>query len=218
MNLAQLRAICPLAPVEWLNALIVVAPKWEVTSPVRQAAFVGHLAHESVQFTKLEEALGYSAERLMQVWPKRFPTLEKAEPFEYNPEKLANSVYSDRLGNGPLASGDGFLYRGRGPIQLTGKANYVAASKAIGIDLVAAPWRLQDPMAGLNAAGWFWQAHGLNELADEGTDGLIRQIQLAMNELDDELTITQRINGAATGFGNRLMWITRARTVLIQGV
>lgn len=226
MRIAQLQQIMPEAPYVWCDALCRTAPTWDINTPQREAAFVGHLAHESGQFRDMEEKLSYSIERLQIVWPRRFPTREAALPYARNGVKLANNVYANRLGNGPEISGDGWKYRGRGPIQLTGKDNYRIATDGIRaitngrFDLVATPERIFEPMVGSEVAGWFWKSHGLNELADEQvvvdlTLPKYKLGQLPMNEITDEHEITQRINGAQTGFDQRVAWIEKARAVLL---
>lgn len=198
MTPAQLRQIMPKAPGAWLDALCVTAPKWGIDTPMREAHFVAQLAHESAQFTRLEENLNYSAKRLLEVWPSRFPFASEAARYANSPEKLANRVYANRLGNGVEASGDGWRYRGRGPIQITGRGNYKAAGDAVGIDLVATPEAVLRPVVGCDVAGWFWQSRKLNALAD----------------LDNIRHITMRINGGSHGLEDRRGWLSIAKTVL----
>ena len=131
-QLAIIMPSCP-DPENWAQALNTAMEKFEITTPSRMAAFLAQLAHESGQLTRLTENLNYSAKRLTQVWPNRFQTLEKAAPYEKKPEKLANYIYAKRLGNGDEASGDGWSYRGRGPIQLTGRGNYRAAGQGLSL-------------------------------------------------------------------------------------
>jgi putative chitinase len=135
----------------------------------------------------------------MVVWPKRFPTLASAVPYARNPVKLANKVYAGRMGNGDEASGDGYLFRGRGPIQLTGRANYAAAGKAIGLDLTQDPGAVLTPAGGLAAACWFWDSKDLNELADRR----------------DYRLMTISINGGVTGLAERIQWIMKIEDALI---
>ncbi len=194
----RLRQALPLAPIAWLVSLCHLNPRWEINSPARVAAFIGQLAHESGQFHRLTESLSYTAKRLLEVWPRRFPTLDSAQPYAHNPVKLANLVYADRLGNGNEASGDGYRFRGRGPIQLTGKANYGAASKAIGVDLIADPGAVLTPRVGLDAAGWFWKSKKLNELAD----------------VRDYEGMTKRINGGLLGLSARIEWMMKIEDML----
>lgn len=205
----------PLAPAGWLEALVNGAARWGINTDVRFAAFAGHLAHESRQFTKLEESLSYSAQRLTEVWPQRFPSIVAAAPYARSSEKLANKVYANRVGNRDEASGDGYFYRGRGPIQTTFFDNYKKTGEAIGVDLVAHPEKLLVPAIGVAGAGFYWQSHGLNELADENLDGVVRQAMLGPLEMDDELAITKAIQGGSLGFSDRIAWVEKIRKELV---
>lgn len=186
------------APYGWLDALCSTADKWEINTPDRFAAFAGQLAHECAEFTHLEENLRYSAKRMTEVWPKRFPTEKSAEPYAFNPQALANKVYASRMGNGPEESGDGWLYRGRGPIQLTGFENYDAYGSLIGVDLVAHPEKMLMPAIGIAAAGAFWKRHGCNEFADTG----------------NHAAITRAINGGSIGLAQRIELTKKIRSAL----
>ena len=148
------------------EALSKVLPKYDINTPERVAAFMAQCGHESVDFSVLKENLNYSAKGLHGTWPKRFPSEAAAQPYERNPEKIANKVYSDRMGNGPEASGDGWKYRGRGAIQLTGKDNYTNFAKSVGktVDEVVA---YLDTLEGaIESACWFWKKNNLNALSD----------------------------------------------------
>src|SRR6266481_4067159 len=138
---AIISAVMPKCPdvAAWVAPLNSALSRFDITDRRRAAAFLAQVAHESSELTHLIENLSYSAARLIQVWPRRFPTLKKARTYERNPEKLANYVYASRLGNGDEASGDGWRYRGRGLIQLTGRSNYASCSTATGIDLLQSP-------------------------------------------------------------------------------
>lgn len=203
----QLTLIMPActAPEEWSAALNPAMARFEIVNAGRMAAFLAQIGHESGQLNRLAENLNYSAKRLMQVWPGRFPTLEKALPNERNPEKLAGYVYAKRLGNGDEASGDGWRYRGRGLIQLTGRGNYRAAAGGIGLPLEEQPDLLVQPEAAALSAAWFWKSHGLNELADDNNDD---------NDLEDFRTISKRINGGTVGLKERMTLWERAKRVL----
>jgi putative chitinase len=203
-QLAGIMPSCP-DPEAWAQALSSAMEQFEITTPSRIAAFLAQLAHESGQLTRLSENLNYSAKRLTQVWPNRFPTLEKAAQYEKNPQKLANYVYAMRLGNGDEASGDGWNYRGRGPIQLTGRGNYRAAGLGIGLPLENEPGQLEYPGPAALSAAWFWKSHGLNELADDQNDD---------NNSEDFKTITKRINGGLVGYKERLALWETAKDVL----
>jgi putative chitinase len=171
----------------WLPWLQGTCKAYEINSPHRIAGFLSQIAHESAGLTRLTENLNYSAERLMAVWPRRFLTIEFARQYARNPEKIANLVYANRMGNGDEASGDGWRYRGRGLKQLTGKTNYAAFAEAIGEDYVAEPDLLLEPVNAALSAGWFWSTNGLNALADTG----------------NVAAMTRRINGGLIGLEDR---------------
>lgn len=147
-----------------LNAAVV---RFKIDSPVRMAAFIAQVGHESGQLRRLVENLNYSAEALVRTWPSRF-TAQTAAAYARQPEKIANRVYGGRMGNGPEASGDGWWFRGRGLIQLTGRSNYRAAAGGLGLPLEAQPELLEQPEQAAQSAAWWWSTHGLNELADAG--------------------------------------------------
>ncbi|MBS0369068.1 MAG: glycoside hydrolase family 19 protein [Proteobacteria bacterium] len=192
-TLKKVFPLCP-DPEAWATALAPALAKYEINTRDRICSFLAQTGHESGQFRNLVESLNYSAARLVKVWPKRFPTLDVATPYAQNEQKLGNFVYANRLGNGDVSSGDGFRYRGRGLIQLTGRSNYAAAGKAIGADLVGNPDFLQQPAYAVLSAAWFWQSHGLNALADDKTDD---------DDLEDFREITRRINGGLVGVQER---------------
>jgi putative chitinase len=181
---------------KWEIPLNQTFVKYDINNNKRQAAFIGQCAHESGNFKTLEENLHYKAESLMKVWPSRFPNLDTANKFANNPEKIANKVYSGRMGN--TEDGDGWKYHGRGLIQLTGKENYERCGLAIGVDLLVDPALLLDPRYAALSAGWFWNKHGLNELADAQEHGII----------------TKRINGGTLGLDDRIQKTTKALLVL----
>ena len=171
MTRAVLAAVMPRAakaPDAVVGALDAAMRRFEIATPARMAAFCAQLAHESGQLQRWTENLSYRWERLRQVFPKYFPSDAEARPFDRKPERIANRVYANRMGNGPEASGDGWRYRGRGPIQLTGRDNYRACGQGIGVDLIADPDLLVTPEPGCLAAAWFWARNGLNALADAG--------------------------------------------------
>jgi putative chitinase len=199
---AQLRLILPQCrDVAFWSRELQNAVPFGVNTAARWAAFIAQVAHESAQFTRLVEGLSYSVRGLMTTWPQRFPTERVAQPFARNPERLANYVYANRLGNGPPESGDGWRYRGRGLIQITGKANYTTAGVALGLPLVAQPAMLERPTDAVRSAAWFWQSRHLNELADA-------------DSLDAFEAITRRINGGLTGFAERIALWRKAQQAL----
>ena len=183
---------------KWLEPLNTAFAKYDISTPARQAFFIGQCAHESGNFKVLEENLHYSATALMRVWPSRFTSVLVAESYANNPEKIANKVYSGRLGNGDEESGDGWKYHGRGLIQLTGKDNYANCGSSLGVDLVGNPDWLFDPKYAALSAGWFWNKKGLNGLADS----------------QDLETMTKRINGGLIGLDDRKAKIAKALSVL----
>ncbi len=186
---------CP-DPVLWVPALNAAFAKYDINSNMRIAAFLAQVGQECGQMTNLIESLNYSTPgRLMAVWPKRFPTEAFATQYVRDDKKLGNYVYANRNGNGDPASGDGFNYRGRGLIQITGRTNYAAVGTALGIDAIGNPALLLQPAYAALSAAWFWAGRGLNALADDKTDD---------NDLEDFTRITVIINGGKTDIQARL--------------
>jgi putative chitinase len=183
---------------KWLGPLEEAFAKYDISTPQRQASFIGQCSHESGNFRILEENLHYSASRLMAVWPSRFPSLDVANQYANNPEKLANKIYSGRMGNSDEESGEGYAYRGRGLIQMTGKESYANCGSGLGMDLLSNPDLLSDPKYAALSAGWFWNKKGLNSLADA----------------QDYETMTKRINGGLIGLDDRKAKIAKALSVL----
>jgi putative chitinase len=181
---------------KWLKPLQETFEKYQINTPKRQACFIGQCMHESGGFKQLKENLNYSAKALMNTWPSRFPDADTAEKFERQPEKIANKVYSGRMGN--TEDGDGAKYIGRGLIQLTGKDNYKAFGEAIGEDLVANPQLVEEPRYAALSAGWFFNKRNLNALAD----------------VMDITTMTIRINGGKIGINDRIAKINKALDIL----
>ena len=181
----KLKLALPRAPIPWLTAAIEECPKAGIDTPHELASFLAQCAHESTDFTRLEENLNYSAERLMVVWPKRFPSFEIASKYEHSSQRLANYVYANRMGNGDEASGDGFRFRGRGPIQITGRRNYTACD--IGFPITVDPDALFLPIPGIKSAIWFWKLMNLDEVDDD----------------KDVRVETRKINGGENGLVER---------------
>jgi putative chitinase len=198
-ELSQALKLTPAKAEEWIDAINETFDRFDISTPERQACFLGQCAHESAGFTALKENLNYSAEGLTKVWPKRFPSLDAAQPYHRNPEKIANKVYADRMGNGNEASGEGFKYRGRGLIQLTGKDNYKACGAALGADLLNDPDQVSSPKYAALSAGWFWDKNKLNQFADA----------------NDMTTLTKRINGGTHGLDDRIARTQHAIDVLM---
>ena len=145
---------------EWADPMNETFARFGLNNAVQQAAFIGQCGHECGNFRILEENLNYKAATLMRLWPKRFPTLEVANEFSGNPRKIANKVYASRMGNRDESSGDGYRFRGRGCIQLTGSTNYFNAGKALGMDFWAEPDLVATPKYAALTAGWFWSKIG----------------------------------------------------------
>jgi putative chitinase len=195
----------PIAPVGGLkldklkghipDAVIQMIPdtaaKFQINTPLRLAHFLAQCGHESGGFKATQENLNYSAKGLNGIFKKYFPTLESALPYERKPEKIASKVYGGRMGNGPESSGEGYKFRGRGYIQLTGKENYTAFGKAIGEDILSNPDVVASKYALLSAA-WFFSKNGLHKMADGGaTDAVVT-------------SITKRVNGGTIGLPDRI--------------
>lgn len=187
-------------PSVWYEQLADMLPVFEIISLQRVAAFIAQTAHESGGYRVLEENLRYRAETLTRTWPRRFPTIESARPYHMQPQKIANKVYSNRMGNGDEASGEGFLYRGRGLIQLTGKNNYKLFSDYVQMPLEEVPGYLETPRGAVHSACWFWYVNDINEIADAG----------------DIEKMTRRINGGTIGLPDRIKHYNHALEVLSE--
>jgi putative chitinase len=171
---------------------------FDINTPQRAAAFLAQTGHESGGLNLTEENLHYKAETLSRLWPRLFPEDVAEEYAAKGPQAIGSRAYGGRMGNGPEETGDGFRYRGRGLIQLTGKDNYAACGDALGMDLVSDPDQVsQNPVAVLSA-GWFWDTHHLNSYADQG----------------DMLTITKKINGGTIGLEERVALYNHILSVL----
>jgi putative chitinase len=167
------------------------AAKFEINTPLRLAHFLAQCGHESGGFRLTKENLNYSAKGLNGTFKKYFPTLDSAIPYGRKPEKIANKVYGNRMGNGPESSGEGAKFCGRGYIQLTGKENYTAFGKSINEDILSNPDKVASNYALLSAA-WFFSKNGLHKMADGGaTDGVVT-------------SITKRVNGGTIGLADRI--------------
>ncbi|MGH7895659.1 MAG: glycoside hydrolase family 19 protein [Candidatus Binatia bacterium] len=202
----QLRAIMPRSdPTTWLDPLNRAMAEFEIDNRHRVAAFLAQIAHESGELRRVVENLNYSAYGLLRTWPARFPTLERARLYARDPERIADYVYAGRLGNGREASGDGWRYRGRGLIQVTGRGTYREAGTALRLPLEAHPERLASPIPAARSAGWYWKSHLLNPLADDRSGD---------DDDEDFVVITRKINGGTTGLRERRAYWARARSVL----
>lgn len=192
ITLELLQALCPKTHpnqldqfVESLNQVCEYYGLFE--TPQRTAAFLAQVAHESGNFNFIKENLNYSAEGLTKIFRKYFPTLESAQPYARQPQKIASKVYANRMGNGDEASGDGYKYCGRGLIQLTGKNNYTMFANALGMSLEDTVAYMETPEGATASAGWFWDNNNLNQWVDKG----------------DFVTLTKRINGGTIGLEDR---------------
>jgi len=183
---------------QWFLALEEILPDYEIDTPNRVAAWLGQTAHESGGYRALRENLNYSASGLNGIFKKYFPTIESAKPYERQPEKIANKIYASRMGNGPESSGDGFRYRGRGLIQLTGKSNYQAFADSIEETLEDTIEFLETYEGAVQSACWFWESNNLNALADK---------------MDIKL-MTKKINGGYIGLEDRIKHIEHAVHIL----
>ena len=189
---------------QWLQPIQEACNKFGIDTKNQEAAFIAQCAHESGGFTMLEENLNYRATTMAVCWPKRFAELDAqgkpkkdaqgknipnkfALAIERKPELIANSVYSARMGNGPLESGEGWKYRGRGLKQLTGKDNYKRCGPSIGVDLVNNPELLIQPKYAALSAAWFWHSNKCGPLAESG----------------DFVALTKKINGGTIGLADR---------------
>ena len=195
----------PIAPVGGLkldklkghipDAVIAMIPdtaaKFQINTPLRLAHFLAQCGHESGGFKATQENLNYSAKGLNGIFKKYFPTLESALPYERKPEKIASKVYGGRMGNGTESTGEGYKFRGRGYIQLTGKENYTAFGKSIGEDMTVNPDVVASKYALLSAA-WFFSKNGLHKIADEGASDTV------------VTKITKRVNGGTIGLPDRI--------------
>jgi putative chitinase len=183
---------------KFYEPLIDAMEEFEINTGKRMAAFLAQCAHESGNLHVLHENLNYKAEGLVKIFHKYFPDIDTANEYAHNPEKIANRVYSNRMGNGDEASGDGYRYCGRGLIQLTGKTNYEACGEALEVDLDANPGYLETPEGAARSAAWFWWSRDLSELADNG----------------DIKEITRRINGGFIGLEERIAHYNTALAAL----
>jgi len=174
-----------------IDSIPEVASKFGINTPLRVAHFLAQCGHESGGFKVTNENLNYSAKGLNGIFKKYFPTLASAVPYERKPEKIANKVYGGRMGNGVEASGDGYKFRGRGYIQLTGKENYTAFGKSIGVDILSNPDSVATTYA-LASAAWFFSKNGLHKIADEGASDMV------------VTKITKRVNGGTIGLEDRI--------------
>lgn len=171
----------------WYDALRQLLPQYELNTPDRIAAFLAQCAHESGGFVFIKENLNYRWQSLRKTFPKYFSTDALAQQYEKQPEKIANRVYANRMGNGPEESGDGYKFCGRGLIQVTGRDNYSWFAASLQISPEEASEYMETFEGAAQSACWFWESNNLNEWADKR----------------DILTLTKRINGGTIGLEDR---------------
>jgi putative chitinase len=188
-------------PEDLAECLTEQFEKYEINTANRAAGFLAQCGHESAGFTVLKENLNYSADGLNKIFKKYFPTVADATPYARNPEKIANKVYANRMGNGPESSGDGYKFRGRGAIQLTGHDNYTQFAKSVGLTVDEAVADLETLDGAIESACWFWKKNGLNAICDK----------------DDIVTMTKRINGGTIGLDDRKKHYEHAKHLLSGG-
>jgi putative chitinase len=200
LTLDQLKQIVDKNPyIEyWHKALVQLLPDYEINTPQRMAAFLAQCAHESGGFRAIKENLNYRAVTLRKIFSKYFPTDEMAAQYANKPEKIANLVYANRMGNGGPETGDGYRYCGRGLIQLTGKDNYFWFASSLEISPEEASEYMETFEGAAQSACWFWETNKLNQWADA----------------DDILTLTKRINGGTIGLEDRIKHYEHAKHVL----
>lgn len=190
LTLQQFQKLFPKADAAWQMEFTKLPPEYVINTPERIAAFISQCGVETAGYTQFEENLNYSAKRMVQVWPKIF-TKELADKCDHNKQLVANYAYANRMGNGDPQSGDGWKFRGRGPIHLTGRDNYTAFAKQTfdkpdkiidNPDLL-----LTDKAISIKSALWFWKTNNLNVIADKS----------------DVVKLTKRVNGGSNGLAER---------------
>lgn len=193
----QLRSIAPNAGSKidtYLPYINKYMEEFKINTPRRIQHWLAQVLHESNEFRAVEENLNYSSSRLLQVFPKYFVP-STALAYANKPQRIASRVYANRMGNGAEATGDGWKYRGRGLIQLTGKSMYNSYKGYCGFDVVAQPDLIAQPLGAVRSSMWFFATHGCNEMADR----------------DDVVSITRKINGGTTGLDKRKVYLLRAK-------
>ena len=203
ITIEQIKKIAPGAPDKAAGEFVDTFNKWSdkfgITTPLRAAHFISQCIHECAELKAFEENLNYSEKGLLKVFPKYF-NAATAKQYARNPEKIANRVYANRMGNGNESSGDGWKYRGRGSIGLTGRSNYLAYSTSgfcVGDLMAHSEWLAKSPGC-YKSAMWFWWKNGLNAIADTG----------------DVNAVTKRVNGGYNGLDSRKKYLARAKEEL----
>lgn len=178
-----------------------VSVKYSINTPLRMAHFLAQIMHESLDFTAVKENLNYSTKALLLTFPKYF-TPEQAKDCERNQEKIGNRAYASRMGNGDIKSGDGYKFRGRSYIMITGKINYTDVGKSLGIDLISKPELLEEPKYALLASAWWWNSRNLNTVADKA--------------LKDVKSVTKIVNGGYNHLNDRQERFNKIYPILMR--
>lgn len=178
-------------PKQIIDELPFIIEKYEINTVLRLSHFLAQCAHESADFTRKVENLNYSAKRLMVVFPKYFKTIEKATEYQRQPEKIANLVYGNRMGNGPESSGMGWKFRGRGHLQLTGYDNYKLFGLSIKVNIVEKP-ELVATKYPLTSAAWFFSVRKINSISDKGSSDAVIT------------AVTKKVNAGVIGLEDRI--------------
>lgn len=198
----QIKAVMPLAKKEniekYLPTFNKYAEVFDLNTPLRVQHFLAQISVESCQLSAVVENFNYSAKGLRTTFGKYFPTDAMAASYARQPQRIASRVYANRMGNGNEASGDGWKYRGRGIIQLTGKNNYTKYKEYCGYDVVSQPDLLAGNVGAMRSAMWFWWSSGCNALADK----------------DDVVAVTKRVNGGTNGLQERKAALDRAKKII----
>jgi putative chitinase len=198
MDINKLKGVIPDVVISEIPSII---EKFKINSTLRLSHFLAQSAHESSEFKFLNENLNYSAELLNKVFPKYFPTIKDSTPYARQPEKIASKVYGNRMGNGAEITKDGYKFRGRGYIQLTGHDDYKLFGESISVDILSNPDLVATKYPLLSAA-WFWSKNGLNEISDLGAT-------------EDVVTkITKRVNGGTIGLPDRISHFNKFYNIL----
>jgi len=185
-------------PEVWFDILVLILEKYKIDTPRRISAFLAQVGHESGDFKFMKENLNYSSEGLLSVFKKYFPSLSSTVGYVRNPEKIGSRVYANRMGNGPESSGDGYKFRGRGLIQITGKNTYTEFAKSINKSIEDTITYLETIEGAAESAAWFWNKNNLSSLADKS----------------DIITISKRINGGTNGLQDRRSRYNQALKIL----
>ncbi len=188
MDISKLKGHVPDAVIAQIPE---VMDKFQINTPLRLCHFLSQCGHESGNFKAVNENLNYGAKGLRGIFPKYFPTDALAAEYERKPEKIANKIYGGRMGNGPEATGEGYKFRGRGYIQLTGKDNYSAFDKVVAENILETPDLVATKYPLLSAA-WYWNSRALNALADKGATTA------------EVTAITKKVNGGTIGLEDRI--------------